>query len=93
LNNQFASVFTREDTSTIPSISGPLYPDMDSIEIEVNGVTNLLTNLDPHKATGPDKIPTRFLKLFATELVPCLTILYQVSLNQGTVPDDWRKLL
>jgi len=48
LNNQFASVFTREDISTIPSVSCPLYPDMDNIEIEVNGVANLLTNLDPH---------------------------------------------
>ena len=51
----------------------------------------LLSSLDPQKATGPDKIPTRFLKLFSMELAPCLTLLYQASLNQGIVPADWKK--
>ena len=57
LNNQFASVFTREN---VPVISGPSFPDMNDIHIEVNGVTQLLSNLDPQKATGPDRIPTSF---------------------------------
>ena len=88
LNNLFASVFTRENVSTIPLISGLSFSDMDNIQIDVNGVAQLLFNLDPQKATGPDKIPTRFLKMFAMEIAPCLTLLYQASLNQGMVPDD-----
>ena len=91
LNNQFASVFTRENVSTVPVISGVSFPDMDDIQIDVNGVAQLLSSLDPQKATGPDKIPTRFLKLFSMELAPCLTLLYQASLNQGIVPADWKK--
>ena len=51
----------------------------------------MLMVLDPQKATGPDRIPTRYLKMFAMEIAPCLTLLYLASLNQGIVPDDWKK--
>jgi len=76
LNNQFASVFTRENLSGLSSSS---FPDMDDIQIDINGVAQLLHNLDPQKATNPDNIPTKFLKMFAMELAPCLTLLYQAS--------------
>ena len=42
LNDRFASVFTQENVSTRPSISGFLYPDMDKIDISVEGVMQLL---------------------------------------------------
>ena len=45
LNNQFTTVFTIENASTIPGVSGPSFPDMDNIEIDVNGVARLLSNL------------------------------------------------
>jgi len=61
---------------------------MDDIQIDVNGVAQLL---DPQKAVGPDNIPTRFLKMFAMELALCLTLLYQASLKQGIVSLDWKK--
>ena len=64
---------------------------MDSIEITTEGITRLLSNLNPYKASGPDGITTRFLKEFALEIAPCLTILFQASLNQGIVPNDWKK--
>jgi len=35
---------------------------MDDIQIDVNGVAQLLHNLGPQNATGPDNIPTRFLQ-------------------------------
>jgi len=54
-------------------------------------VSQLLSNLDPQKAGGPDYIPTKFLKEFSTQLAPCLTIIFQASLEQGIVPIDWRK--
>ena len=31
------------------------------------------------------------MKELATPLVPVFTILFQVSLDQGVVPDDWKK--
>ena len=93
LNAQFASVFTREDTSVIPNLSGIVYPIMRPINVAVEGVTFLLANLDPSKASGPDGIPARFLKDMANGLAPSLTLIYQASLQQGRIPDEWRKAL
>ena len=47
--------------------------------------------LNPNKAEGPDQIPTRFLKEFAVELTPAMTPIFQASLQQDKVPDDWKQ--
>jgi hypothetical protein len=45
---------------------------MNDIYITENGVIKLLKDLNPHKASGPDQIPTRLLKLCASELAPAI---------------------
>ena len=75
----------------IPTLSGTPFPDMDHIEITVDGVTNLLSNLKSNKAGGPDKITARFLKEMASFLAPSLTLLFKASFTQGILPDDWKK--
>ena len=49
-------------------------------------------NLNTKKATGPDEIPTFMLKAAATELAPALANLFQLSLDLGEVPQDWREV-
>ncbi len=94
LNQQFASVFTKEDTSEVPEIPGPSpYPDLPPIQVNVQGVSKLLSGLNPHKAMGPDQVHARFLKEVAVELAPALTQLYQATLDQGKIPEEWRKAL
>ena len=66
---------------------------MRPINVAVEGVASLLANLDPSKASGPDGIPARFLKDMANDLAPSLTLIYQASLQQGRIPDEWRKAL
>ena len=46
------------------------------------GVLELL-GLQPHKAAGPDKVPTRLFKLCAKELAQGITKIYQLSLGSG----------
>lgn len=48
--------------------------------------------MNPHKASGPDKIPTRLLKLCASELAPVIVRVFQTSLDSGTVPSDWKEV-
>ncbi|MCG8035359.1 MAG: hypothetical protein JAZ03_24705 [Candidatus Thiodiazotropha taylori] len=91
LNNQFSSSFTAEDHSHLPSMDGDPYPEMPNFTITREGVKKLLQNLDPYKATGPDSIPSRFLKDFADEITPALTLIFRASLHQGEVPQDWRQ--
>ena len=93
LNNQFASVFTIDDTSNLPDLGPSPYPPMDGITINSQGIVKLLKNLNPHKATGPDGIPARLLKEIAEDIAPAITLLYQASLDQGTVPSTWKKAL
>jgi hypothetical protein len=57
LNQQFQSVFTHDPPHDIPD-KGPS-PIMEQIHINDKGALNLLNNLDPHKACGPDNINSR----------------------------------
>ena len=63
---------------------------MPDITISSSGVQKLLENLKPNTAPGPDDIPSKFLKTTAAELAPSLTLLFQASLRQALIPDDWR---
>ena len=74
LNDQFSSVFTIDtsETESIPSLEGPSFTDMPPIQIEIDGASRLLQELDPHKVSGLDGISVRFLK-------EMLSLLHQLS--------------
>ena len=67
------------------------YPSIDAVVISTEGVISLLERLDPCRACGPDNIPTRFIKETVFHLAPSLTLLYQASVKQGKVPNEWKK--
>jgi len=46
---------------------------MQNIHITEAGVYNILSQLDPHKAGGPDNIPARVLKELTHDLTPLAT--------------------
>ncbi len=52
---------------SIPSKGTNPYPHLPHITITGNGVTKLLRQLNPHKASGRDSIPTRLLKEIADQ--------------------------
>ena len=92
LNTQFTSVFNKnENQSNIKDKGISPHAIMDNITVSPAGVFKLLSSLKVHKATGPDDLPARLLKELALELTPIFTIFYQASLDQGEIPDDWRK--
>ena len=92
LSRQFSSVFnTNEDMTSLKDKGQSPFPAMDHITISPPGVFKILSDLEIHKATGPDEIPARLLKGLATELTPVLAVFFQASLNQGIIPDDWKK--
>ena len=63
------------------------YPSMMKIQVNNQGVVKLLRGLRRFKATGPDEIPA----YMADHLAHYLTKLYQISLDRGLVPNDWKK--
>ena len=92
LNSQFVSVFNKdEDVSNIKNKGTSPHPQMNHIEICPAGVHKLFSCLHIHKATGPDGLSARLLKELAVEITPIFTLLFQASLHQGELPDDWKK--
>ena len=51
----------------------------------------LLKYLKLYKDSSSDDISPRFLKEMAEPVTPVLTLIFQASLNQGNVPDDWKE--
>jgi hypothetical protein len=97
MNGQFKSVFSNSDTITESefetncklSIKSNLQT-MPDITVTCEGIAKLLLNLNPNKAAGSDEIKPRVQKELATEIPPISTINFQISLDSGVVPSDWK---
>ena len=50
-------------------------------------VKNLLTSLNPKKASGPNSIPTTVLHLLANDICKPLSVIFNLSFNSGEYPD------
>ena len=46
--------------------------------------------IESNRAAGPDGIPPRLLKETAYQMAPLLTFIFQSSLDQGQLPQDWK---
>ena len=60
------------------------------INVTIDGVASLLSNLKVHKASGPDGILSSLLKNLATTLAPPLTMIFAASLSQSSIPSQWK---
>ena len=91
LSNQFASVFTIEDTSHIPYLGESTTPDVPQLIIGEEGVLKQIKNLKPDKAPGPDGIAPWMLHMRGEEVTPVLTDIFQISVDEGVLPRQWRE--
>ena len=91
LNRQFSSVFNQNETPSTIKDKGPSpYETMPPIKVTNQGVLKLLRNLNIHKATGPDNVPSRLLKAVAPQISPTFTTFFQASIDQGKIPMEWK---
>ena len=92
LKDQFSKVFSnpQEQTNFAPPPKAT-ERQLPRIKITKNGTHKLLSQVNEHKAPGPDGIPGRLLKTCADELAETFTILFQSSLDTGIIPQDWKK--
>ena len=89
-NRQFQSAFTLEVDSDPPSKGASPFSSTGEITVDPKGVAKLLDGLNVHKAPGPDGLNARVLKECSTQISPILALIYNESLAQDNVPDDWR---
>ena len=92
-NDYFASVFTREDLTSIPSfcvLKVAQDPPTD-IEFTPQEVYAKLSALNPVKASGPDGRPILSLKECNQQLSIPLSILFKKSFNSSALPNAWKE--
>ena len=76
LNNHFKAQFTQE-RGNIPTLPDSGFPDLQRLTIGIEGVEKQLLNIKPNKASGPDEIPARIFRDFATELAPIMRNIFR----------------
>ena len=93
LNSFFSTCFN----PTFPPLSPSNVPTAstrdDSIDLlcTEEDVYGLLSSLDTSKASGPDGISARMLKMTAEFIAPSVCKLFNISLLTGTVPQGWKQ--
>ncbi len=60
-------------------------------QIEQSFVEKQLSTLCAAKATGIDSVNARLLKAAAPITAPSITHMLNVSINRGSVPDEWKR--
>jgi hypothetical protein len=87
LNNYYASVFSSEVTSRKKNSS---YSETPFI-IKTNIIRKRLVMIGRRKLVGPDCIPGEILKMGGESMIPYLARSLNITINNGTIPNDWEK--
>ncbi|MES9905329.1 MAG: reverse transcriptase domain-containing protein [Sedimenticola sp.] len=92
LNSFFISVFTNENVENLPNFNDQYHGNpLNSIEINEETVKKLANKLKPEKSQGPDGINPKFIKETIDNISKPLTKIFQKSIEENSVPNDWRK--
>ena len=92
LNRQFESVFSKPQPLSLKQLAKQTIAVMHTAKMQViESVDKLLQGLSPNKASGPDEISPKILKELHHEIAPILTLIFNLSLQTGVVPLDWRR--
>ena len=91
LNRFFISIFTQENTETMPEVeSFSKGIPLEYIEITSNMVFKKLSALNPSKSPGQDGLHPRVLKELKDVIALPLSIIFNISINEGELPLDWK---
>ena len=91
LNSYFASVSSLDDShSVLPPFTELTDKVLDSIDITEDEINDIIVNLDPNKASGPDLTSNKMIKNVAGAMAKPLCIIFSRSLHEGIFPDIWK---
>ena len=91
LNNFFASVFTKENTTDMPLFICENEVITSEVSISMKDMEKALLSLKTCKSPGPDEIHPRILKELAHELSLPLKILFDKTVSSGHLPHKWKE--
>ena len=91
LNKFFVSVFTAENNTLPEKENMDIDEKLENVVFPVDAISEKIKKLKPDSAFGPDKIGPRVLQATSDVLCSPLSVVFTKSLQEGVVPDDWRK--
>ena len=90
MNNSNQYLQRKISMKKMPEMNSETFPSINNIKMDIFGLENLLKNLETKKASGPDQILKIVLKECSNELAPIISHIFQLSLDNGTSPEDRR---
>lgn len=91
LNKFFTSVFTQENLDTMPEFPDRhLNQPLGELIINTQIVENYIKKLNGSKSQGPDNCHPKLLLESINEIKEPLAVLFNKSIDEGKVPDQWR---
>ena len=90
-NEYFSSVFSREDLGSIPGGLGEVAGGLGDVVVSRVKVRELLGKLRADKAPGVDELSPRLLLHIPDEILAPVCMIFEKSLREGRVPEDWRR--
>ena len=95
LNMHFSSVFTREDTSSIPvpetKFKGSEGERLGQLVVTPEVVVSKINNMKENKSPGVDGISPKILKETVEQISTPLAHVVNMSLQEGIVPFEWKE--
>ncbi|MCG7867669.1 MAG: hypothetical protein JAY74_15080 [Candidatus Thiodiazotropha taylori] len=93
-NEYFASISSVNDEhASLPPFESKTNSKLSSIVIEENEIKDIIENLNPNKAIGPDFISNKMLKGTLHSVTKPLCILFNKILYNRSFPSAWKKSL
>ena len=90
-NDYFSTIVSGNDNTVPTNISSsPTDSKLSGLTFSPDDVLAALLSLDTNKATGPDEIPPRILKECAHQIAPSLCLIFNQSLQLGSLPEEWK---
>lgn len=90
LNTVFSSVFTNEPPDSLPDLPFSAYPLMQNITFDSCGIVKVIESLNNSSSTAVDGINAKVLKNTKHVCSLFLSLIFQESLDSGSVPHDWQ---
>ena len=95
LNMNFRSVFTREDTSSLPvpetKFKGSEGERLGQLVVTPEVVASKINNMKENKSPGVDGISPKILKETVEQISTPLEHVFNISLQKGIVPLKWKE--
>ena len=91
LNTYYHSVFTYDPQCPPPVFPVQTQEKLSDVMFTKQSVEEVLLEVNPNKAAGPDRIESMILKECANELAPILCKIYRKSIDESEVPMQWKE--